>query len=77
MQRDFARVGRFGLKDDLVAAHLHGPHKHGVEELIILVALSGAHVDEFPLNILADRREALEAHLELEGVVEPSGVVEH
>ena len=54
-----------------------GADEHRVEHLVVLVSLSRADIDELPLNVIGDWSQALKAHLELKGVVEPSGVIEH
>ena len=44
---------------------LHWANENGIEFLVVLVTLRGAYIDELPLDVLAHRREALEAHLKL------------
>lgn len=51
--------------DRPAASHLHGPDEHRVEQLVVLVTLRRADVDQLPLDVVLDRRDTLERDLKL------------
>eukprot|EP00966_Prymnesium_polylepis_P145266 3354596-Prymnesium_polylepis.1 len=64
---DAARVRRLGLEYNFVAAHLHRPDADRVEQLVVLVRLGRADIDELPLDVVVERSDALKLDLKLRG----------
>lgn len=72
---DARRVRRGRLHRELVAAGHDRADERRVQDLVERLVLGGADVDDAPLQIVFERREALVLHLELDVVAERRGVV--
>lgn len=77
LNRDLAWIWGLSLEDEHVSPFWNGTHVDGVEDLVIIFALRGAHVYYFPLQIFFEIFDTLESYFELERVDEQRGVVQH
>ena len=70
-------VGRIRLEDKHVSPLRNWPHVDGVQDLVVVGALSAPNVGQLPLQVILQVLHAVESNLELEGTLVGRRIVEN